>query len=237
MAAKKQPPQERNGHRPTPDEINALRDEITTVVDAVFPDLGLTGHDAMPKRIYLWHLMQFGVLDAAAEAADVARTRAWEWRVKDPKFGAAAAHCMQLSRDRLEQAAVRRAVEGVERGVYFKGQKIGTEREYSDVVLIFLMKHLYPERYLPKKEFVHDIGLSPALLALQQQWQELREASSAHPELPPARGEVIDAEVAPPPSWPRPRVVEPNGGPHESEVYRMLDRLNNVNEYDDMEDE
>jgi hypothetical protein len=51
-------------------------------------------------------------------------------------------------------------------------------------------------------------------------------------------GEVIDAEVeASMPSWPRPRVVPQEAAePYQSDFYRMLDKLNNINDIEEEDD-
>ena len=43
--------------------------------------------------------------------------------------------------------ACRRAFEGVERPVYYKGEQVGTWRFYSDALAMFLLKAHRPERY------------------------------------------------------------------------------------------
>jgi hypothetical protein len=55
--------------------------------------------------------------------------------------------------DILEAEAHRRAVEGVEKPVgWYKGRPGGYVREYSDVLLIFLLKGLRPEKYKDRLE-------------------------------------------------------------------------------------
>ena len=51
----------------------------------------------------------------------------------------------QSTRSRLE--ARRRAVEGVERIVYHKGVECGRVREYSDTLLMFLLRSHRPQKY------------------------------------------------------------------------------------------
>ena len=48
----------------------------------------------------------------------------------------------------LEAEADRRAVEGVVKPLFYKGQRLPVEvREYSDVLLMFRLKALRPEQY------------------------------------------------------------------------------------------
>ncbi|MHC5536960.1 hypothetical protein ACYOEI_01645 [Singulisphaera rosea] len=49
--------------------------------------------------------------------------------------------------DTLESEARRRALDGVEKPVFYRGQKCGAIREYSDALLMFLMKAARPERF------------------------------------------------------------------------------------------
>ncbi|MFB6453730.1 hypothetical protein ACE38W_00540 [Chitinophaga sp. Hz27] len=47
----------------------------------------------------------------------------------------------------LEDEAHRRAVTGLKKGIYYKGERIAWETEYSDTLLIVLLKAHAPERY------------------------------------------------------------------------------------------
>ena len=130
--------------------------------------------------------------------------------------------------EKLEDEAVRRGVEGVERGIYHNGKRIATECEYSDTLLIFLLKGAMPEKYRERRETMHTI--SPALEELRQQWQDQRD----HPEpLPPRRAlpvsheDYIDAEAEEPP-----RTPHPSGRPgRRSNTMDLLDRLNGTGPY------
>ena len=52
-----------------------------------------------------------------------------------------------MGADMLEDEAVRRAKDGVERPVYQGGKLVGHVQEYSDTLLIFLLKGARPEKY------------------------------------------------------------------------------------------
>jgi hypothetical protein len=51
----------------------------------------------------------------------------------------------QVYVEALEQEADRRGVEGIDKPVYYKGEKVDTIREYSDNLLMFRLKKLRPE--------------------------------------------------------------------------------------------
>jgi len=55
----------------------------------------------------------------------------------------------------LEDEANRRATIGVKKNVYYKGLKIDTITEYSDTLLIVLLKALAPEKYKDRVSAEH----------------------------------------------------------------------------------
>ena len=76
------------------------------------------------------------------------RSSHYRWREKDSEYREAFDQAKEDATDVLEAEAHRRAVEGVEESVgWYKGVPGGTVRRYSDVLLIFLLKALRPEKY------------------------------------------------------------------------------------------
>lgn len=96
---------------------------------------------------FLKTLANTGVVRVACVAAGVHFTTAYEHRSKDPAFAEAWDTALEEACDALEAEARRRALIGTERPVFYKGQQCGTIREYSDVLLIFLLKANRPEKY------------------------------------------------------------------------------------------
>ena len=83
----------------------------------------------------------------AARIAGIARPYAYEARKADPVFAEAWADARQYSIDGLEAEAFRRAKDGVEKPVYHQGVQVGSFREYSDQLLIFLLRAHKPKVY------------------------------------------------------------------------------------------
>ena len=83
----------------------------------------------------------------AANAAGVGRSTAYLWRQEDPEFAAKWDEAVAEEIDRLEDEAFRRAVKGVKRPVYRGGVLVGEITEYSDRLLMFLLKRRRPEVY------------------------------------------------------------------------------------------
>ena len=90
----------------------------------------------------------------AAKLAEIERTTPYspQWR-KDEAFQEALHQAEEAAADLIESEAYRRAVEGVEESVgWYKGVAGGVIRRYSDVLLIFLLKGLRPEKYKDRME-------------------------------------------------------------------------------------
>lgn len=104
------------------------------------------------KGLFLKHFAEYGNVTAAAKAAGVERNTVYVWQERDDQFVAAFREAEIMATETLEQEARRRAVEGVEkqRRVFDnRGNLIDeyTEYQYSDTLLIFLLKARAPEKY------------------------------------------------------------------------------------------
>ncbi|SFW16265.1 hypothetical protein [Chitinophaga sancti] len=55
----------------------------------------------------------------------------------------------------LEDEANRRAVKGVKKGIYYKGKRVAWVQEYSDTLLIVLLKAHAPEKYKDRTSNEH----------------------------------------------------------------------------------
>lgn len=93
---------------------------------------------------------------AAAAEAGLDRRSLYRLRTRDALFaerwqlaanrGADLGRCKD-DMDPLEHEAMRRAVEGVSKPVFRGGICVGHTRDYSDAMLMFLLKAKYPEKY------------------------------------------------------------------------------------------
>ena len=109
------------------------------------------GH--LKKRAFLAAFRETGNVRLACETAGVGRSSHYRWLGEDPDYRGAFELAEEDAADILEAEARRRAVEGVEKPVgWHKGEPGGYVREYSDVLLIFLLKGLRPERYRERYE-------------------------------------------------------------------------------------
>ena len=95
------------------------------------------------KRAFLERYATVGTILHACEGI-VAYKTVELWRHDDPDFEAQFAVAAHQYVAKLEQEADRRGVEGISKGIYYKGEKVDVEREYSDTLLIFRLKRLDP---------------------------------------------------------------------------------------------
>lgn len=109
------------------------------------------------KKRFLEHFAEYGNVSAAAQHAGIFRSTVYRWQEHDEQFAAAYREAEIQATEVLEAEARRRAVDGVtqETPIYFKGQAVDTiiKTEYSDTLLIFLLKARAPEKYRDR----HDI--------------------------------------------------------------------------------
>lgn len=99
------------------------------------------------KKRFLDAFGRCGVLKWAADRAGVSRRVVYDWRREDPDFALAFDEAALDSLEALEYEAFRRAREGVPKPVYWQGERVGQVREYSDTLLIFLLKARAPDIY------------------------------------------------------------------------------------------
>ena len=131
------------------------------------PDDLFDGVEQAKKRAYLMAFSEMGSVCRSAKAAGITRVTAWNWeQVEGPEGDAyrkALAVARRLASEALETEARRRAVEGLRRLRFDKGVPIidpetgepYIEHEYSDLLLIFLMKGAMPEKYRERASIEH----------------------------------------------------------------------------------
>ena len=108
------------------------------------------------QRAFLAAYARTGNIAAAARAAKCARSQHYEW-LSDPAYAEAFLGAQEEAVEALELEARRRAEKGVVKPVYYQGEVCGTVREYSDTLLIFLLKAARPERYRDNARIEHEV--------------------------------------------------------------------------------
>lgn len=87
------------------------------------------------KDKFLAAFRQLGRQGAACNLAGISHDAVWDWRETDPNFEVDYLKADARIGKICEDEAIRRAVVGVEKGVYYEGERVDTEIEYSDTLL------------------------------------------------------------------------------------------------------
>lgn len=104
------------------------------------------------KDTYVVACRNMGIAGKAARAAGATPRQVRDAMELDPDFKEQVEDALDLAVDGFEAEAIRRAVDGVEKGVYHQGAMIATETHYSDALLTQVLKARRPALYGDKRE-------------------------------------------------------------------------------------
>lgn len=122
-------------------------------------------HTWKPK--FLAALVAERTVTAAAQAAGVSRKTVYLARDTDADFAAAWEVVDQAINDEIRSEIARRAIDGWEEPVYYKGDQVGRVRRFSDQLLMFLARSKMPE-FRERTEITGAGGGPIAILALSE---------------------------------------------------------------------
>ena len=108
------------------------------------------------RDAFLVALQQGRSVTGSAQAAGINRTLLYKWRDQIPGFAAAWDEARETSADLIEDEALRRAMQGVEKPVFYRGQQIGVVTTYSDRLLALLLQRRRPETRAARPVPDHD---------------------------------------------------------------------------------
>lgn len=104
---------------------------------------------AMP---FLDHLRESANISASARAVGISSSSVYALRERDADFRASWDEALEDAYDVLEAEARRRAFEGVDEPVFYKGIEVGYVRKYSDSLAQFLLKGYRRRKFGDKTE-------------------------------------------------------------------------------------
>lgn len=109
------------------------------------------------QRAFLKHyLATGGVISRASKLANIDRRYHYRWLAEDELYKAAFEEAEQEAIEVLECELHRRAVDGIDKPVFYQGKKVDTVKEYSDNLLMFMLKKKNPAY---RDNFVQNIGI------------------------------------------------------------------------------
>jgi hypothetical protein len=128
------------------------------------------------QNAFLDAYKEMGNISRASTASNIDRRSHYRWLENDEAYAENFAEAEKEAIEKLEAEARRRASEGYEEPVFYKGEVCGTVRKYSDVLLMFLLKGLKPDMY---KDRTHTeisgnvtIGLAEKLRTARERVEE-----------------------------------------------------------------
>jgi hypothetical protein len=133
--------------KPAPKSQRQKRQEMTA------PHAGET----LWRAAFISALSVHGNVTVAADQTGITRQWAYNVRNSDEAFKAEWDAALEEASDRIEYAAYTRAVDGLEKGIYYKGDKVDTEREYSDTLMAMMLKGTKPEKYRERIDVKYDL--------------------------------------------------------------------------------
>lgn len=101
--------------------------------------------------LFLKEIAEGASVKDAGDAAGIGSRALYSRRKTDPDFRREWCEAAEVGTRLLEQEAQRRAYHGTLKPVFFKGEQCGTIREYSDTLMMFLLKARKPDEYRDRK--------------------------------------------------------------------------------------
>jgi len=120
------------------------------------------------RTAFLARLRESANVSAAARAAGLSRSSAYALRSRDPEFRAAWDEALEEALDDLEAELRRRAIEGVDKPVFYGGKECGSVKSYSDTLGMFLLKSR-------RGEVFAETGGRPPTLEVERELSEAKE--------------------------------------------------------------
>lgn len=104
---------------------------------------------------------------------------------EDPGFAEAFREATDAAGEFIEAEAVRRAMQGCKKAVYFKGEIVGYEVIYSDTLLALLLKAAKPDKFADRSKHSSDINIRVGVAVLPAssknvgEWERMSEGVHA----------------------------------------------------------
>jgi hypothetical protein len=145
-------------------------------------------HNLTPKmQRFLAAYTRCARINLAAEKARIAKQSHYNWLEESEEYRQAFRRMQAMIGDLAEDACVERAIFGVERPVLYQGEHVHLngkplyEREYSDPLLLALLRRLKPQEYREHTavEISGTVNLAERLHDARRRLLEMRAKESA----------------------------------------------------------
>jgi hypothetical protein len=143
------------------DGVNISEDDSNIDIDKMNMEEAGSNEITQPnKRAFLVALSETGNITGASKITGIARKTHYNWMQEDPAYAAAYKVALEQAAENLESEARRRATKGTAKPVFYKGEECGTVQEYSDTLLIFLLKGAMPDKYSERFQGTMDVNVT-----------------------------------------------------------------------------
>lgn len=109
------------------------------------------------KRAFLAAYAHTGRITRAALSAQVNWRNHYNWLKSDEQYVLSFAEAQRMAGDFFEDEAIRRALEGIQKPVFYRGEHVENETVYSDTLMIVLLKGAKPDKYRDNVKVETDI--------------------------------------------------------------------------------
>jgi hypothetical protein len=99
------------------------------------------------RQSFLDYVRDGWSVTAAAKKIGVTRQALYALKLLDPGFAEQWEDAYESGTDLFEDEVKRRALDGIEKPVFYKGEIVGHIREYSDTLMAIVLKARRPEKY------------------------------------------------------------------------------------------
>jgi hypothetical protein len=130
------------------------------------------------RKVFLSVLAKTGRVSEAARAVGYTDTATLQaFRRNDEEFAEAWNYALDAAAHVLEEEAIRRATEGVLEPVFYKGEVAGYKTNYSDTLLMFVLRGLKPGVYRENQRggdtnINFGIAVLPMTAQNDEQWEQ-----------------------------------------------------------------
>lgn len=153
---------------------------------------------AKRAKLFLHFLSETGRVRHSAQLAGFKDADALYYRRKhDADFSKAWDEALDRAGDKFEDEAVRRAVQGVPKDVYYKGEVVGQEQQYSDGLLAKLMDGAKRDKYQPRKENTTNVNVQVGLAVIPMTAPNLEDWERSSVEMHESQRQIIDTTAEP----------------------------------------
>lgn len=139
---------------------------VGTEIDGKTPAVAL--RIARAREVILGELRKARSKSGACEEAEISTTQFYRWLREDTEFAQAVEEAVLAGREALEDEAVRRGARGVRKAVYYQGDVVGYERQYSDRLLETMLRATNPEKFRENHSVAVEGKISHTVLNLSK---------------------------------------------------------------------